>query len=149
VLASVGCGLPAIVLAGGFAWLCAEGYPLAWLGMVASAAAGMRGVYLAIRGGVTLSQATVEVRGWWTSEQIDRSSIRSVVERVDRTGEPTGWLVRADDQETRLRGATARHRHSPYRKDRCSTCEADRANLVRIARDLAVPLIRGGAAGSA
>lgn len=143
-MTAVGYGLPMILVAFGFAWLGVQGYAIGWLGAGLLVVVGIKGLYLAARGGVAITDQCVEVRRWFKNDRVDRTSIRSVVERRDRAGEPVGWLATTDNEETMLRGATARHRHGPLSKERCSYCEADHQNLVEIARDLGIPLVDGG-----
>lgn len=140
VLGAIGSGLPALLLACGVGWLGTQGYPWAWLAALSLVGLGLRGMYLAVRGGVMITDASVEVRGWFTRKRIARDGARSLLVRRDRAGEPSGWLVTGSG-EMKLRGATARHRHGLGGSTRCSVCEADHRNLTRIAEDLGVPVV--------
>lgn len=141
VLTAVGFGIPALVLAGSCIWLATLGYPIFLLGAAALLAIGGRGIYLAARGGVLIGCQRIEVRGWFTTKRIPGPSVHSIVVRPDRAGEPVGWLVSIDGKATKLRGATAKHRHSPFSSEPCSSCMADRSNLKRISEELDVPLV--------
>lgn len=139
-----GGGIPVLVLAFGAAWLATKGYPLFWLGSVGLLATGARGLYLAVAGGVVVSEESVEARGWLGRTSMDRERVCYVLVRVGRSGRPSGWLVANDLTEMPLRGATWPHSHDPIRGKSCLQCGNDAANLSRIAAYLGVQVIQDG-----
>lgn len=134
-----GCGIPMMVGGGLLLWLGTLGYPAFWVLGVALLVVGLRGVFVAVAGGVRIDANTVDIRGWVRRKHVDRGTVRAVGTSRQWAGCVRGWL---DTPDGRIPLSCLTIIHNHVSAEKCPVCAEASTALELLAQDLKLPYIR-------